>query len=113
MVDEIGFRLYGFNADDAEMARTYQYNIVHEGKYGLVYDRGGKPAGAVAIGEDMIPYLTNEDKAWLAETINDIQSRIKASVEYDMRTNKFTEFISRLGEELEREKQRLSEEQNE
>lgn len=113
MVDNaIGFKLYGFGADDEELARTYQYHIIHSGKYSLVYDRGATPAGAALINEHMLHLLTNEDKAWLADTIKDIASRVEASVEYNRRTNKYTEFVNRLREELEAERRKLNEEQN-
>lgn len=114
MVDNaIGFKLYGFGADDEELAKTFQYHIVHSGKYSLVYDRCTTPAGAALIREEMLPLLTNEDKMWLAETIKDITARVEASVEYNRRTNKYTEFVNRLREELEVERRKLNEEQNE
>lgn len=108
----IGYRLYGFGADEEELARTYQYHIIHSGSYSLVYDRS-RPAGAAEIREEMLPLLTSEDKEWLAETIRDIVSKVEASVAYNERTNKYTEFVNRLREELEAERRKLNEEQNE
>ena len=113
MVDNgaIGYRLFGFGADEEELAKTYQYHIVHSGKYSLVYDRS-RPAGSAEIKADMLPLLTSEDKQWLADTIRDIVSKVEASVAYNERTNKYTEFVNRLREELEVERRKL-EEQNE
>lgn len=109
----IGFKLYGFGPDEEELARTFQYNIVHSGKYSLVYDRGPKPAGSALIEGNMLAMLSNEDKMWLADTIHEIAEKIEAAVEYNNRTQKYTEFVNKLREELEAERRKLTEEQNE
>lgn len=113
MVSEVGYKLYAFGTDEEELVKTFQYHLIRPGRYCLVYDRGEKPAGSALIDGEKYLLLDDTDKEWLASTITEIASRINAAVAYDEKTGKYQEFISALREELEKERQRLLEDDNE
>lgn len=95
------YRLFGMKPTEGNIAKAKGYYRATPG-YLLVYTAGRKPAKSIPVKEDQ---LSTDDRAWLRVcNLEIIRDTVEKSPDIQQ---KMTDFLARLGAELEAERKKV------